>query len=87
MKQKLYPPRFRFEVSERCSYGSYFNDRRFLNYEIKGGQVGDVEKVMDDISVPKYTGMLCKERFMKKLFCFIIMYIEYVSVTKISNSI
>lgn len=56
IEQKLYPPRFIFEVSERSNHRGYFKERRHLSYEIIGGKVGDVTKISHTLSVPPYTG-------------------------------
>ena len=45
------------------SHGKYFNRRQYLKYEIEGGQVGIVKKIVDDISVPPCTGKSTKELY------------------------
>ena len=61
-KQRLYPPRFKFEVSESetCSPGEYFSSRRYLTYKIVGGKVYDIEDVSDELSIPPSK---CKNTF------------------------
>ena len=52
----MYPPRFKFEVSEDINCRGYFNDRRHLMYEINGGKVGEITSISHKLSVPPYIG-------------------------------
>ena len=58
MEQKLYPPRFEFEVSDKKnSKTEYFSEKMELNYEIKGGiKFLCGTNSTGEISMPMYTG-------------------------------
>ena len=57
MDNKEYPPRLKFEVSDKTNSREYFMSRQYLTYTLVGAKVGDeLRNVSDEISVPSYPG-------------------------------
>ena len=71
-EHKLYPPRFKFEVSEKETCRGYFKNRRYLDLKIVGGIVGTKTNISQILSVPPYIGKAA----VYTCLCFIVLHMK-----------
>ena len=69
IEQHRYPPRFKFEVSEKDSHRGYFSSRRSLVLTITGGKVRNERAVSHELSVPPYIGKEIKSTYVHLYIC------------------
>ena len=71
-ENKLYPPRFKFEVSEKENSRGYFKSRRYLELKIAGGIVDTETNISQILSVPPYIGKAAVYTYL----CFIVLHMK-----------